>query len=62
MPAYAITFSHSHMPSDYKGKALKYAHTPKAAAECLGSYSAKAKTIVAKRGVRLTNVEIYEEK
>ena len=50
------------MPSDYIGKALKYAHTPKAAAECLGAYSAKAKTITAKRGVRLTNVEIHEEK
>ena len=50
------------MAPDFRGAAIKYAPTPKDAAECLGSYSAKDKTIVAKRGVRLTNVEIHEDK
>jgi hypothetical protein len=62
MPAYEITYNHSHMRTDFRGSAIKTAHTPKAAAECLGTYSAKEKTIVAKKGVRLTKVEINEIK
>jgi hypothetical protein len=50
------------MRTDFRGSAIKTAHTPKDAAECLGTYSAKEKTIVAKKGVRLTKVEINEIK
>lgn len=60
MPAHEISFNHSRMPSGYKGKAIKYANTEKAAAELIGKYSAKDKTIIDKRGNVLSNVEIKQ--
>jgi hypothetical protein len=48
------------MKPDFRGSTLKHANTPKDAADFLGTYSAKFKTIQAKKGVLLTNVEINE--
>ena len=60
MPAYLITYSHSHMPPGYIGRAYKHANTPKDAAECIGKYSVKEKVIVDKRRNVLSNVEITQ--
>ena len=49
------------MRPDYVGKAIKFAQTPKDAAECIGKYSKKDRTILDKRRNLLSNVEINEE-
>ena len=61
MPCFSVKFNHSAMPKDYVGKAIKFAPTPKDAAECIGKYSKKDRTILDKRGNLLSNVEINEE-
>jgi len=62
MPAYRIQFTHSAMPKDYVGSALKFAHTPEEAAKFLGKYSKRDATILDKRNCLLSNVKIYEER
>ncbi len=60
MPAYRITFSHSHMKPEYRGSAIKHAHTPEDAAKFLGKYSKKEQTILDKRHCTLSNVVIEQ--
>jgi hypothetical protein len=62
MPAYYIEYNHAGMRADYRGRAVKYANSEKDAANLIGRYCAKDKTIVDKRGNLRYNVEIHEEK
>jgi hypothetical protein len=61
MPCYKIQFNHSAMPPDFRGSAIKYAHTAEEAAKFLGKYDKKAKTILDGRGNLLSNVQINED-
>jgi len=62
MPCYKITFSHSKMRPDYRGRALKTAHTEREALEHLGAYNKKTNTIIDKRRNVLSNIQIHEAK
>lgn len=60
MPTYKITYNHSAMRPDYRGRALKTAHTKKEALEHLGAYNKKTNTIIDKRRNVLSNIQIHE--
>ena len=64
MPAFRITFSHSHMKPSFVGSAIKYAHSEADALDCLArknsSYSKKTKTAVDSRGNTLTVLSIEQ--
>jgi len=50
------------MRSEYRGAALKHAHSEKEALDLLGKYDKKLKIIIDKRSNVLSNVQIHEEK
>tara|TARA_R110000851_G_scaffold319210_1_gene483471 strand:+ start:575 stop:751 length:177 start_codon:yes stop_codon:yes gene_type:complete len=54
MPAHTIRFKHSAMPTEYIGKATKYAHTREEAIALMGTYHKKANVVVDKYRNRLT--------
>ena len=65
MPAYAITYTHSHMPDDYIGKAIKYAQTEDIAVGMMTKSpktATKSRTIIDKNRNTLTILSINEDK